>query len=103
MPRKDDDVLRALPKRRYLNREDRQPEEQIFAELALGHALFQVPVRCRDDTHVHDQRLSAANALEPLLLERAQDLGLQRQRQIADFIEKQRAAMSQLEAARFAG
>ena len=42
----------------------------------------------------------AADALEPLLFERAQNLGLQRQRQVADLVEEQRAAVRQLELAR---
>ena len=46
--------------------------------------------------------VGAADALEALLFERAQDLGLQRQRQIADLVEEQRAAVRQLELARLA-
>src|SRR6185312_9847416 len=43
----------------------------------------------------------AADPLEPLLFERAQDLRLQREREIADLVEEQRAAVGQLEFTRF--
>ena len=72
---------------------------EILAELPRRHRRLQVPVRRRDDAHVDLQRRRAADALEPLLLERAQNLRLQRQRQIADFVEEQRAAVRQLELA----
>ena len=42
------------------------------------------------------QRLHAAHALELLLLDQAQDLGLQRQRQVADLVQEQRAVVGHL-------
>src|SRR4029079_19337842 len=47
--------------------------------------------------------LRAADTIELLLLERTQDFRLKPYRQIANFIEEQRAAMRELEAARLAG
>ena len=44
-------------------------------------------------------RSIAAEALEAPLLEHAQQLGLRHQRHVADFVEEQRAAVGQLEAA----
>ena len=70
--------------------------------LARGDGRLQIPVGRRDDADVDLQRARAADALERFLLERAKDLGLQRQRQIADLVEEQRAAMRQLELARLA-
>jgi hypothetical protein len=52
MTGEDHDVLRSLAQRRYLYRKHRQPEEQIFAELAFRHALFQVSVGGRYDANV---------------------------------------------------
>ena len=103
VPGQNHDVLRAFAQRRNLNREDRQPEKEIFAELPLGHPLLQIAVRRGHDAHVDDQRLRAADPFEPLLFQRAQNLGLQGQRQITDFVEKQRAAVRQLEAASLPG
>ena len=53
----------------------------------------------RDQPHVGPDRLVAADALEGLLLEQAQDLGLQGQRHVADLVEEQRAAVALLELA----
>ena len=53
----------------------------------------------RDQPHVGLDRLVAADALERLLLQDAQDLGLQRQRHVADFVEEQGAAVALLELA----
>ena len=44
----------------------------------------------------------AADALEALLFERAQDLRLQRERQVANLVEEQRAAVRDLELAQLA-
>ena len=44
----------------------------------------------------------AAEPIERARFERAQDLALQRQRQLADFVEKQRAAVGELELAELA-
>ena len=51
------------------------------------------------DADVDLDRLLAADALEPALLEHAQELGLQAERQLADLVEEQRAAVGHLEAA----
>ena len=47
--------------------------------------------------------LGAADAVELLVLEHAQQLRLDRGRQLADLVEEQRAAARLLEAARCAG
>ena len=62
-------------------------------------AALQIAVGGGDDAHVDLERTRPADAFEPLVLERAQDLGLQRQRQLADLVEEQRAAVRQLELA----
>ncbi len=54
-------------------------------------------MRRRDDAHVDFLARRRADALERSLLQHAQQLGLQVERQIADFVEKQRPAMRQLE------
>ena len=82
------------------DREDRQPEVQVLAILTRRDRGLEVAVRRRHDADVHLQRHGAADAFEALLLQRAQDLRLQRQRQVADFVEEQRAAVRELELAR---
>src|SRR5262249_57441114 len=49
--------------------------------------------------HVHPERVLAADTLEGLLLERAQDLGLRLEAHVADLVEEERAAVGQLELA----
>ena len=43
--------------------------------------------------------LAAAHALDDAVLQEAQQLGLQRQRHVADLVEEQRAAVGQLDLA----
>ena len=97
MARQDQHIVAALAQRRNLDREHRQPEVQILAELTLAHSLFEVAVRRRYDARVDVKRLRTADTLELLLLEGSKDLGLEREWQIADLVEEQRAAMGQLE------
>ena len=52
-----------------------------------------------DQAHIHFDGARAAQPFELVLLQDAQQLGLQLQRNVADFVEKQRAFMGQLEAA----
>src|SRR5436190_9978338 len=91
------DVAVTLAQRRNGNGKHRQPEEQVLAELPRGNGRLEMLVRRRDDADVDMEETRAADALELLLLERAQDLGLQRERQLADFVEEQRPAMRELE------
>ena len=56
-------------------------------------------MRGRHQAHVHLDRLRAAEALELLLLQHAQQLGLQLRRDVADLVEEQRPLVRQLEAA----
>ena len=93
------DVLGALPQRRKLNAHDIEPVEQILAERFFGDFLLEIVVRRRDDAHVGLERFIAADAGEFAFLQHAQDLSLQGQRHVADFVEKQRAAIALLEAA----
>ncbi len=52
-----------------------------------------------DHPHVQRFDLVGAERLDLLFLQHAQQLGLQRQRQVADFVEEQRAAVGHLELA----
>ena len=69
-----------------------KPVIQVFAELAFGDALFEVGVGRRQHAHVHGLRAVLADRHDLALLEEAQQLGLHVERQVADFVEEQRAA-----------
>ena len=100
--RQNRNIVRAIAQRRNRDGKHRQPEVQIFAEQFGGDAGAQRLVGGRHDPHVHLQRDGAADTLEPPLFERAENFGLQPQRQIADLVEEQRAAVRELELARLA-
>ena len=72
---------------------------EIFAEAPRIDHRFEILVGGRDDAHVDRQRLVAADALEALLLDGAQQLGLRLQAHVADLVEKQRAAVGRFELA----
>ena len=71
---------------------------EVLAERAFADHAPQVAMRGRDDADVHFLRLRGAEPLERAFLQHAQELGLQVEREIADLVEKQRAAVGQLEA-----
>src|SRR5579875_2732974 len=96
-------VLTPFPQRWQMERHDVEPVVKIFAETALAHRLLQVEVGGRNDAHIDLNGLRAANALQLLFLEHAQQLGLRFKRQVADFVEKDRAAVRLLKASHPAG
>ena len=65
-----------LPQRRGVDREDVQAVVEIVTEPVLFHHLDEVPVRRSHQTDVDLDRPSAADALELLLLEDAEELRL---------------------------
>ena len=69
-----------------------QPVEQVLAERAVLHEVEQLAVGRRNDADVDLDRLAAADRLDGAFLQRAQQLYLRGQRQLADLVEKQRAA-----------
>src|SRR5205823_8297436 len=62
--------------------------EQIFAELVFSDGLNDVAVGGGNQPHIDAQLLSTADACEAAILEKAQQLGLQRLAHIGDLIEK---------------
>ena len=78
---------------------DREPEVEVRAEGAAVDLLAQVAVGGGDDAHVDLRGCVGADAAHLARLEHAQQLRLQRQRQLADLVEEQRAAVGLLERA----
>ena len=89
----------ALAQRRHLDGDHGEAVEEVLAEAALGDLLLQVLVRGGEHADVDAERLLAAHALERLLLQHAQHLGLRLQAHVADLVEEDRAAVGQLELA----
>ena len=91
--------LAPLAQRRHAHAHHRQAVVEILAEGAAVHLAHQIAVGGRDHAHVDGDHLRAADAADLALLERAQQLGLQLERQLADLVEEERAAVRLLEAA----
>src|SRR6516164_5835245 len=79
--------------------EDAQAVIQVRPELPLVEPRRQVAVSRRDQPHVGADHLVAPDALERLLLEHAQHLGLGGRRHVADLVEEEGAAVALLELA----
>ena len=91
-------VVGALAQRRQRNREDVQPIKQILAQLSVAHRLLDIAVGGREHAHVERYFGSAADPPHPPFLDHAQQLGLQLDLHLGDFVEQQRAAIGDLEA-----
>ena len=85
--------------RRRVDRQHVQPVIEIRAKTPGRDQRRQVGARGRDDPDVGAHDPVRADRLEFLVLQHAQQLALQRQRHVADLVEKQRAAIGQLELA----
>ena len=104
MPREEvdrelQDVFAPLPQRRHMNVDAAQAVEQVGAKQPPRDQLRERSVGRRDDAGVDATGAGAADALDRQVLDRAQQLGLRRQRQVGHFVEKQRAAVGVLELA----
>ena len=84
-----------------LEREDAEAIVQVLAEAAGEHVGLEIAVGRRDDAHVDtcacDRRRRART---PDSCKTRNSLGLQIERDVADLVEEQRAAVGELEAAR---
>src|SRR5262249_44953075 len=84
---------------RHEQRERADAEVEILAEAAALHLGFEVAVGGADQAHVDVDLGGAADARELARLEDAEELGLERQRRLADLVEEERPARGRLEEA----
>ena len=94
------DILPVLGKPRQGNGHDVQPVEQIGTEAASLDFLRQIAIGGGDDPHIGGLLAAGAEAAIAAAFQEPQELGLERQRHLADLIEKQRAALRRLDKAR---
>ena len=92
-------VFAPLAQRRHIDADDIEPVIQVLPELARLHHLCQVFVRGADDAHIYGDFFRSAQGAHLPLLNHAQQLGLHGKRQVANFVQKQRAARCALEQA----
>jgi hypothetical protein len=91
------DVLSPLPKRRRDDGYHVEAVIEVFPEGAVADGRFEVGVRGGDDADVDPDRPRAAHPFDLALLEHPQELRLELRPERADLVEKQGAALRQLE------
>ena len=92
MPGQFKQVAFALAQGGQLDRELRQTVVEVFAKAALADQLCQVAVGRRDDAHIDFVGIVGTQGPDFTLLQYAQQLGLQRQRHVTNFVQQQGAA-----------
>src|SRR5580704_9541486 len=96
-------IFRTLAQCGKLNRKNVETIVEVTAELLLGNQLCKVGVGGGDNAHIDVLSAIAAKTLEFLFLQDTQKFWLKLQRKVANFVEKQSAAVCKFEAADFLG
>ena len=91
------DVLPPLAQRGHVDFDDAQSIEQVGAKPARRRFGPEVAVGRGNDVHIDLPRLERADALHLAIFHRPQELGLQRERQLAGLVEEERAAVGMFE------
>ncbi|MCY1441900.1 hypothetical protein D9M71_582390 [compost metagenome] len=77
-----------------MQRDDVEAIQQVLAETAVADHVFEVLVGGRENAHIGPARDGVTHPLVFLVLNEAQQLWLQNQGKITDFVEKQGSAIS---------
>jgi hypothetical protein len=93
------DVVLSLAQRRDLDEEDAQPVVEVLAKAARRDLAGEIAIGGRDEPYVDVARTVLSYALVLAFLNGAEELGLQLERDLADLVEKERAAVGRLEPA----
>ena len=93
MHRQSRNVFATIPQRRQMDFNRIQAEQQISAESPRSHFFIQICIGRGKDTDIHTMRLRGAHALELAGFQHTEQLRLLVERNIGDFIEKQRASV----------
>jgi hypothetical protein len=91
------DIALAFAQWGKLDLDDIKPEVQILAECSGLNGGIEVAICRGDDADVDAAALRRADRLYLTLLQGAQELGLQIHGHVADFVQKERAAVGGLE------
>src|SRR4029453_14083593 len=86
-----------LAQRRHLDAQHREPIVEVLAEQPALEGNLEIGIGCRVETPVAGVGGPPADSLHRSLLEEAQDLDLEGERQLADLVEEQGAALGRLE------
>ena len=96
----DEHVVAAIAQRRQEQVHDVEAVVEILAEAARADLVLEDAVRRGDDADVDLLGLAVADAVDDALLQRAEELHLEVQRELADLVEEERALVGDLELAR---
>src|SRR6202158_1797818 len=89
-------VAGPVSQRRKLDGDHVYTVVELLAKLPLSGCLAKIAIRRRHEPHVHIDEAGTADATDLTLLQRAQELDLKTQRQLADLVKKERAPVSDL-------
>ena len=89
-------ILWPILQRRNRQLHHRKPVVEILAELPLRDRRPQVAMRRGDHPDIHLARGQRPNRHNLLVLDRAQQLGLRRQRHVPNLIQKERSSIGKL-------
>ena len=92
------DAVSPRLQRRELDREDVKAIEMVFAELAVSDGIDKIAVGDGDHTDIHAAGLRRPDRFEFAILQDAQQLGLQLERQATDLVQQDRAAVAPVNA-----
>ena len=95
-------VIAAVAKRRYGERDGGDAEVKVFAKEFFADAGGEIAVGGDDDADVHVDGLRAANSFEAAFLEDPEKLGLAGQRELANFVKEESATLGEFDFANFA-
>ena len=103
MCRQGGNVLNSVTQRRQAQTDDVQTMVEVLSKLSALDAFFQILVRRGNDANISLNGLVTAYAVKVPVGEYTQKPSLQLHRHIADFIQKERAALGLLKAAQTRG
>src|ERR1700678_2060928 len=92
------DIFAARAQWRQQDGKHVQPVVEVAAKFALSYHHREIPVRRGHQPNVHVMRPAASQALELVLLQDAQQFGLQRCGNVSHFVQKQGSLMGHFEA-----
>src|SRR6185503_5102828 len=90
-------VFDTIAQRRQANLDRVETEKQVLTKTSLRHFRMKIRIRRRQQTHMHFLSLRRSDALKLTGLEHSQQLRLQIQRYVSNFVEKQRSAICEFE------
>ena len=96
-------ILGAVGKAGDLQHNHAEPEEQVFAEFAIGDRSAEILVGGRNDADVDGFHLAAADADDRPVFEHAEQFDLHVETHVADFVEEERPALGRFKMADAAG